>query len=791
MASSFANLLRQHRRSASLSQAGLAERAGLSVDAVSGLERGVRRYPRRETVLALADVLDLNAPDQAALLTAAKRRAQVQVIPAALIPRQLPLAAGDFIGREAELGMLRQALTGTAEALRVLTITGMGGVGKTALAVQAAHESVAQFPDGQLYVDLRGFGPGTATAPLDALREMLTVFGIQPDETAADEAQAVARYRTLLADRRVLVVLDNAADARQVLPLLPGSAKCAVIVTSRIDLPAIAGTIRVPLEVPPLTESLRLLATVAGRRLTDDPAWTQVVEHCGGLPLAIRIAGARLASRPNWPVSHLADRLADERRRLDELEINAGTGVRATLNLSIDHLRESDDPIDVRAAAVFAVLGLAESPDVSARQVAALADCSERDAATALERLVDVHLLASPAPERYRMHDLLRVAAVEHANRVLSPDEQTATRVRWLERLSAVIWRVSEHSGHGASREAWLSPDWWASAKSLSLPEAMEWLDDERELIVPTLRRGVAGTPFEQELAIRLAVGLNSYYVRRRRWFDWAIAMNEVKDIAIASGDHLAAGLVLHDLGAALGEQERYEEAVPFLLQGVAEADLSEEESLQGLCLLMLGHLLERVGRYQEAIPYAIRARDVNLRLQLPRRVAHACMSLGILQLKVGRKDLGMAEFDQAIAWLADPEHQRFRASILLNLAVTNREIGDHAGATSALESCIAACEGTELAPIAGEAQHELGRVAIAQQRYAAALDHFRLALTVAEREKDWLQQAAIQVDIGHALHATGQAIEARRHWRAALAIHQENGARTTTIEALLGMAET
>lgn len=790
MDSQFASLLHHHRREAGLSQAALAERAGLSVEAIGVLERGVRRYPRRETVLAIADVLDLNAPDQAALLTAAKRRAQVASHVVA-VPRQLPLAAGDFIGREAELGMLRQALTGTAEALRVLTITGMGGVGKTALAVQAAHESVTQFPDGQLYVDLRGFGPGTATAPLDALREMLTVFGIQPDETAADEALAVAKYRTLLADRRVLVVLDNAADARQVLPLLPGSAKCAVIVTSRIDLPAIGGTIRVPLEVPPLTESLRLLATVAGRRLTDDPAWTQVVEHCGGLPLAIRVAGARLASRPNWPVSHLADRLADERRRLDELEINAGTGVRATLNLSIDHLRDSDDPIDVRAAAVFAVLGLAESPDVSARQVAALADRSERDAATALERLVDVHLLASPAPERYRMHDLLRVAAVEHANRVLSPDEQAAARVRWVERLSAVIWQVSEHSGQGASREAWLSPDWWASAKNLSLPEAMEWLDDERKLILPTLRRGVAGTPFEQELAIRLAVGLNSYYVRRRRWFDWAIAMNEVKDIAIASGDHLAAGLILHDLGAALGEQERYEEAVPFLLQGVAEADLSEEESLQGLCLLMLGHLLERVGRYQEAIPYAIRARDVNLRLQLPRRVAHACMSLGILQLKVGRKDLGMAEFDQAIAWLADPEHQRFRASILLNLAVTNREIGDHTGATTALESCIAACEGTELAPIAGEAQHELGRVAIAQQRYAAALDHFRLALAMAEREKDWLQQAAIQVDIGHALYATGQAIEARRHWRAALAIHQENGARTTTIEALLGMAET
>ncbi|WP_328991631.1 tetratricopeptide repeat protein [Kribbella sp. NBC_01245] len=791
MPSSFANLLRQHRRAASLSQAGLAERAGLSVDAVSGLERGVRRYPRRETVLALADVLDLNAPDQAELLTAAKRRAQVAVFPAAVVPRQLPLAAGDFIGREAELGTLRQALAGTAEALRVLTITGMGGVGKTALAIQAAHESVAQFPDGQVYVDLRGFGPGTATAPLDALREVLSVFGIQPDELAADEAQAVAKYRTLLADRRMLVVLDNAADAQQVLPLLPGSARCAVIVTSRLDLPAIAGTIRVPLEVPPLAESLRLLATVARRTLTDDPAWTQVVEHCGGLPLAIRIAGARLAARPNWPVSHLAERLADERRRLDELEIDAGTGVRTTLNLSIDHLRESDDPIDVRAAAVFAFLGLVESPDASARQVAALAGCSERDAATALERLVDVHLLASPAPERYRMHDLLRVAAVEHANRVLTPDERTAARVRWLERLSAVAWRALQHAGHGATREAWLSPDWWASAMNLGHEESLEWLDDERELIVPALHQGAAGTAFEQELAIRLAVGLNSYYTQRRRWFDWALAMNEVKDIAIASGDHIAAGLVLHDLGAALGEQERYEEAVPFVVQGADEADLSEEESLQGLCLLMLGHLLERVGRYQEAIPYAIRARDLNLRLQLPRRIAYACMSLGILQLKVGSKELGLAEFDQALAWLADPEHQRFRASILLNLAVTSRELGDHAEAITALESCIAVCEGTDLALIASEAQHELGRVALAQERYPAALDHFRLALTVAEREKNWLQQAAIEVDIGHTLHATDQPTEARRHWRTALAIHQENGAPTTTIEALLGMAAT
>ncbi|WP_328991630.1 tetratricopeptide repeat protein [Kribbella sp. NBC_01245] len=790
----FADLLRRYRTTAGLSQAELAERAGLSVAAISGLERGIRRHPRRDTVLALADALDLNAADQATLLTTSARTAGTVSTPAPerTIPRQLPLATRDFIGRESELATLRQALVGAAEAtaLSVLTITGMGGVGKTALAVQAAHESVAQFPDGQLYVDLRGFGPGTATAPIDALREVLSVFGVQPDELASDETQAVAKYRTLLAERRMLVILDNAADAQQVLPLLPGSARCAVIVTSRLDLPAIAGTIRVPLEVPPLAESLRLLATVAGRPLSDDPAWTQVVEHCGGLPLAIRIAGARLASRPNWPVSHLAGRLADERRRLDELEVDAGIGVRATLNLSIDHLRESDDPIDVRAAEAFALLGLAESPVISARQIAAFADWSERDAAAALERLVDVHLLASPAPERYRLHDLLRVAAAEHVHEVLTPDEQVAARVRWLERLSAVTWRVSDHAGHGDSREAWLSPDWWASAMELNLPEAMEWLDDARDLIVPTLRRGATGTAFEQQLAIRLAVGLNAYYTRRRRWLDWMFAMTAVREIAIASGDHLGAGMVLHDLGAALGELERYEEAVSPMQQALTRADITGVGGMQALCLLTLGHLLERLGRYEEAIPYAAKAREMAIQLQLPRRAAFACMALGMLHLKTGRKDLGSAAFEEGLAHLADPEHGWYRCIIHMTHGLASREIGDYEAAESALAACADLSRTYDRVLLESEAWHELGRVAIEQGRLGEAGERLGRALELAEREDDRLRQAAVEVDIGHALHAAGNAAEARRHWRTALAIRQEHGTDTGSIEGLLGMAE-
>ena len=453
MDSQFAALLRRHRTAAGLTQDELSEDSGISVQAISTLERGTRRYPQPNTVQALARALRLDPDQTAALAAAASRRGRTdktkpKVKPAvAASPRQLPFASGDFTGRVREMELLTRYLT-TPKGVSVTAITGMGGIGKTTLAIHTAHRVAEHFPDGQLYLDLRGFGIGPPLEPLDALTYLLEDLG---ETTPADLATASARFRTALADRRLVLLLDNAADQDQVRPLLPGTGGCAVIVTSRRSMAGLGGR-QFQLAEPPLEESIEMLRRISERPDAPEDDCAEVVRQCGGLPLAIRMAGARLASRPTWPVAHLAERLADGRRRLDELQLD-DSGVRATLVLSIEQLAGSDDPIDVQAVTMFALLGLSESVELTSALAAALSDSPEPEAVVVLERLVDVHLLATPAPGRYRLHDLLRVAARELAEQMLAEPDKAAATTRWIKRVSAVVWKASEYAGHGVTRE--------------------------------------------------------------------------------------------------------------------------------------------------------------------------------------------------------------------------------------------------------------------------------------------------------------------------------------------------
>jgi transcriptional regulator with XRE-family HTH domain len=455
--SQFAALLRRHRAAAGLTQEELSEGSGVSVQAISTLERGTRRYPQLSTVDALADALHLDLDQAAALAAAASRRGKSDK-PApkpslAASPRQLPFASGDFTGRVREMELLTKYLT-TAKGVSVTAITGMGGIGKTTLAIHTAHQVAEHFPDGQLYLDLRGFGIGPPLEPLDALTYLLEDLGETPP---VDLATATARFRTALAGRRLALVLDNASDQDQVRPLLPGSGRCAVIVTSRRSMAGLGGR-QFQLGEPPLEESIEMLRRISERPDAPEDECAEVVRQCGGLPLAIRMAGARLASRPTWPVAHLAERLADGRRRLDELQLD-DSGVRATLVLSIEQLAGSDDPIDVQAVTMFALLGLSDSVDLTSALAAALSDSPEPEAVVVLERLVDVHLLATPGPGRYRLHDLVRVAARELAEQMLTEQDKAAANSRWIRRVSAVVWKASEYAGHGVTREGWLDKE--------------------------------------------------------------------------------------------------------------------------------------------------------------------------------------------------------------------------------------------------------------------------------------------------------------------------------------------
>lgn len=379
MGSRLGALLRTYRSAAGITQETLAERSGLSVKAISALERGVRRFPQQPTIGVLADALNLDDTQRNALIAAASRGGPVAERPPSALPRQLPPAIADFTGRTEEvsglIGLLSEART------QVVAVVGMGGVGKTALAVHVAHAVTGCHPDGQVYVDLRGYSPGDPVTETQALRHLLSSLGADIDLDDLDAA--AARYRSAIAGRRMLVVLDNALDATQVRRLLPVGSGSAAVVTSRR---AMAGLPEIRLDTLPENDALAMLASLAGDELvrTDRASASEIVRHCGFLPLAIRLAGARLAARPGWTVRHLADRLRDEPRRLGELQT------------------------DVEAAEALRKLAGSKHRTIGLASAARLLNLPQASTKRLLGRLVDTSLLLPRGGGRYQIHDLVR-----------------------------------------------------------------------------------------------------------------------------------------------------------------------------------------------------------------------------------------------------------------------------------------------------------------------------------------------------------------------------------------------
>jgi tetratricopeptide (TPR) repeat protein len=323
------------------------------------------------------------------------------------VPAQLPADTADFTGRENLTRVLAARIVATVgQSVAVCALSGLGGVGKTALAVHLAHLVRPDFPDGQLYVDLRGVDPEPAD-PTSVLSAFLRALGVPEGEAPSGLEERAAAYRSALAGRRVLIVLDNARDAAQVRPLLPGSPGCAVIVNSRPKLTGLAGATFADLDVLDPGDAMNMFTRIIGeeRLGAEHTAAIEVVSLCGYLPLAVRIAAARLASRPQWRIASLAARLSDERRRLGELAVG-DLAVRTAFELGYHQLSPAQ-------ADVFRRLSLLASADVSAAAAAALLGQDEADTEEVLESLVDAAMLESASPGRYRYHDLLRLYARE------------------------------------------------------------------------------------------------------------------------------------------------------------------------------------------------------------------------------------------------------------------------------------------------------------------------------------------------------------------------------------------
>ncbi|MFE7506071.1 ATP-binding protein [Promicromonospora sp. NPDC057488] len=493
MASSFGTYLRSLRQGAGLTIEDLSHLSGVSVRAIGDMERGVSRGPQRRTVQALAGALALDEAQRAELADAARagRPRTAGQAPEPPASSGLPRGLADFVGRTAELDLVcERGRTASADGPPpVVVLHGAGGLGKTACAVRAAELLSDDFPDGRLYVDLRGVDlePMPAT---EALRRLLRAAGLDPRAIAEDEQERAGQFRAVLAERRCLVVLDNAADEAQVRPLLPGQGAGMVLVTSRRALSGLEGVTRVPLAPFTPEESARLLAAVAHQGADEpEPGTARVAELCGHLPLALRIAGTRLASRPGWTMGQLAERLSDEDLRLAHLT-DGDVGVETAFALSYVALPE-------QARACFRRLALVPAVDFGVPVAAVLTEADPFDAEDQLDELVELGLLQHEGTDRYRFHDLIRL----YAARRLGEEEADAAREAAERRMTDWLLETATVAGRwfdGDTDDDDARPDDAALVALTSPDDARTWLLVEKESWLAALRLAAAAGRDEQ-----------------------------------------------------------------------------------------------------------------------------------------------------------------------------------------------------------------------------------------------------------------------------------------------------
>jgi len=687
-------------------------------------------------------------PSLAAVPGAAVPGAAVR--PAAPLPRELPADVPAFTGRAAELAELDRLLAaptsgtgngpragqaavpaavgGRVTAAVISAVSGTAGVGKTALAVHWAHRAVERFADGQLYVNLRGYDPGRPLTAADALAGFLRALGVPGQDIPPEEDQRAARYRSLIAGRRMLVVIDNASEAEQVRPLLPGSPACAVVVTSRDSLSGLVardGAARLDLDLLPLDDAVALLAELIGERARAYPdATAALARQCARLPLALRVAAELAAARPAVPLADLVADLASQQRRLDVLDVagDPRSAVRAVFSWSYQQLSD-------QAARMFRLLGIHPGPGITVPAAASLAAIAEADARRLLAELARAHLIATNIPGRYAFHDLLRAYAAEQAHHT---DSDTGRR--------EATGRMLDHYLH--------------TARHCGL------------LLHPSREPVRMGAPLPGVIPERPVD-----YHRALAWFE---AEREVLFAAVTSaaesGFDLQAWQIPWAMVAFLSIRGHYHELAAIQHVALAAATRLGDAAGQAVCSRVLASAYDTLGDEQAVDHYA---NSLELYRQLGNRLGEAKVhqGLGLAAERQGRFADALGHSEQALSLYQDIGDQEAEAEMLNSVGWYHCLLGEYQQARTYCHRALtlSAVVGNRL--VEGNIWDSLGYAEYHLGNLPEAAACYQRALSIARELGDRPSEALALTHLGDIRNATGQLSQAIQAWQQALAI--------------------
>ncbi|WFB07849.1 tetratricopeptide repeat protein [Streptomyces sp. LX-29] len=683
-------------------------------------------------------------------------------------PAQLPATVADFTGRTSFVAELSEELaTADGSVMAVSALAGIGGVGKTTLAVHVAHAARPHFPDGQLYVDLQGAGP-TPAEPEAVLGAFLRALGTPDVAIPNGVEERAALYRSTLDGRRVLALLDNARDAAQVRPLLPGTEGCAALITSRSRMVDLEGAHLIDLDVMSPDEALVLFTRIVGeeRVRAERQAAMDLVAACGFLPLAIRIAASRLAARRTWTVSVLARKLADERRRLDELRAG-DLAVKATFELGYGQL-------EPRQARAFRLLGLADGPDISLAAAAAVLDMDIHDAEDLIESLVDTSLLESAAPGRYRFHDLVRLFARACAERDEQPPaERDAAMSRLLDFYLATAAQVYAVERPGDRLIHHLAPTELAGLGFPDKDAALDWLFAEAETLLACAYQSAANGMLRRAVDLLLAArDLGEWGASARRYEHVATAIRDaagdVHDalsearartvlayvhgvtgrfdqadveaqhamlLAVVAEDPVSQGNAPIERGIVAFYEGRFADAEAYLAQALAAFRADDNKPGEASALSNLARVYLDMGQVPTGVELAERALSIYRGLGVSLRLANGMYAYGLALTRAGRLDEALAHLTEALAMFHENRQRLWE----------------------------------------GMAHYRLAEAQLASDRPARAAEHAEQALVLRGLGGEWRQGQFLTV-LGRALDAMGQTDRARACWSEALAIYERLG---------------